>query len=128
MFGEDSRIYKLFVSHANNEDEYYKFLEKLDASYEFEWEDYGNPSENLDEELYNQIKPVDVVIILSGLFYGHKKEIKKQIKIALELKKLIVVIRPYGMEDIPPFIEKVANDIVGWNTPCIVDTIKEISS
>jgi len=35
------------------------------------------------------------------------------------------VIRPYGMENIPYQLEEIADEVVGWNTPCIVDAIKD---
>jgi hypothetical protein len=29
------------------------------------------------------------------------------------------------MENVPSNLEKIATEVVGWNTPCIVDSIKE---
>ena len=41
-----------------------------------------------------QIEPVDVVVILSGLYSRNRNTIQVQIDVARELEKPIVVIRP----------------------------------
>lgn len=126
MFDEDEKIYKLFISHLDKEDEEYNlFRDKLKASYDFNWTDGAVLDKNSIDDLTEQIKQVDVVIILSGLFSKEAKLISQQLDVALKLKKPIVVIRPYGLENVPSNLEKIAAEVVGWNTPCIVDSIKE---
>ena len=66
-----------------------------------------------------------MVVILSGLYSKDKNLIQQEIDIAVEFKKPIVIIRPYGMENVPGNIEEVASEVVGWNTPCIVDAIRD---
>ncbi len=126
MFNDDSKIYKLFVIHLNdNDDEYKLFISKLDASYDFEWKDYAVNIESIHIKLIEQMKLADIIIILSGLYIKNKRLLQKQIDVAVELEKSIVVIRPYGMENVPSNLEDIATEVVGWNTPCIVDSIKE---
>ena len=126
MINDDSKIYKLFIIHLNEDDDEYKlFLSKLDASYDFEWKDYAFQSENLHMEFEEQMELVDVIIILSGLYIKNRKLIKKQIDVAVKLRKPIIVVRPYGLENVPSALEQIANEVVGWNTPCIVDSIQE---
>ena len=128
MLEEENRTYKLFISHLEgDDDEYNLFLDKLSASYDFEWEDCAVQGEIQSDELLKQMEPADVVVILSGLYSKDQELIQRQIDAALELKKPIVVIRPYGMENIPPTLEEIASEVVGWNTPCIVDAILESS-
>jgi hypothetical protein len=128
MLEEEIRIYKLFISHLDGDDEEYKiFLDKLSASYDFEYEDCAVQGEIQNDELLKQMEPVDVVVILSGLYSKDRELIQRQIDTALGLKKPIVIIRPYGMENIPPNLEEIAREVVGWNTPCIVDAILESS-
>jgi hypothetical protein len=128
MFEEEEIVYKLFISHINEyNDEYNLFLEKLSASYDFSWEDYAVKEKSSAEELERQVKPVDVVIILSGLCSKNRDLILRQLDAAQKLNKPVVVIRPYGMENIPSRLEKIASGVVGWNTPCIVDAIRENS-
>lgn len=126
MFDEDSKVYKLYISHINQDDEEYRFfLSKLNASYDFQWADSAVQGKILPKEITNQMEDVDLVIILSGLCSKNKKLLTLQLDIALKLEKPIVVIRPYGMENIPYQLEEIADEVVGWNTPCIVDAIKD---
>ena len=128
MFESESKVYNIFISHiGQNEDEYDTFTQKLSAAYDFKFRNYGilEKDKTTEKELQEQIKPVGVVIVLSGLYNKYKTVIKKQIDIANRLNKPILVIRPYGMEDVPSELEKIAADVVGWNAPCIVDAIVE---
>ena len=125
MFNDDSKIYKLFISHLNDDDEYTLFISKLDTSYDFEWKDYAVNNEMNHMKLAEQMKLADVIIILSGLYIKNRKLLQKEIDVAIELEKPIVVVRPYGMENVPSNLEKIATEVVGWNTHCIVDSIKE---
>ena len=125
MINDDSKIYKLFIIHLNDDDEYTLFISKLDTSYDFEWKDYAVNNEMNHMKLAEQMKLADVIIILSGLYIKNRKLLQKEIDVAIELEKPIVVVRPYGMENVPSNLEKIATEVVGWNTPCIVDSIKE---
>ncbi len=126
MFESELKVYKIFISHiGENEDEYSLFIEKLHATYDFEFKNYGILDRITEKDLEEQIKPVGIVIILSGLYNKYQNIIKKQIDIAKELDKPIILIRPFGMEDVPFELEEIAIDIVGWNAPCIIDAIEE---
>jgi hypothetical protein len=128
MFESESKRYNIFISHiGRNEDEYDTFTEKLSKAYDFEFKNYGvlETDKTTEKEFQEQIEPVGIVIILSGLYNKYKSVMKRQIDIATRLNKSIIVIRPYGMEDVPSELEDIAADIVGWNAPCIVDAIVE---
>lgn len=126
MFESELKVYKIFISHiGENEDEYSLFIEKLHATHDFEFKNYGILDRITEKDLQEQIKPVGIVIILSGLYNKYKNIIKKQIDIAKELDKPIILIRPFGMEDVPFELEEIAIDIVGWNAPCIIGAIEE---
>ena len=119
-------IYKIFISHiGEDEEEYSTFIQKLSSAHDFEYENCGILEDMSDKGLEGQIKPVGVVIILSGLYNKYKSIIKKQLDISRDLDKPVIVIRPYGMEDVPSELEEIAEDIVGWNAACIVDSIEE---
>ena len=124
MWEEESRVYKIYISHIKDFKEYNLFLEKLKAANEFKWINLAKPGDG-NENLELQIKDVDVVIILSGQYSKNPSSLEKQIKIAQNFKKPLIAVRPYGMENVPTFIENLAQDIVGWNTPCIIEVIKE---
>jgi hypothetical protein len=126
LFEEESRTYNIFISHIDKEeDEYSIFIQKLSSAHDFEYNDYGVLEKISENELQEQIEPARVVMILSGLYNKYKSLIKKQIDIARKFNKPIIVIRPYGMEDVPSELEEIAEDIVGWNAPCIIDSIEE---
>ena len=125
-FEEDLPEYQLFISHnGEGDEEYLTFIQKLIEARDFEWKDWGVPGENKQEELLQQIEPTDIVIILTGLYTKHPDLIKKQVDIAQKLGKPLVLIRPYGLEDVPEELEKIASGVVGWNKVCIVERIQE---
>ena len=125
MLDEQSRVYKVFISNIEQDNEEYDlFIEKLSASPDFKWDDYAIRGKFLPEELKVQIEPVEVVIILSDHYSKNTKLIKSQIDTAIFLKKPIVVLRPYGMEVVPFNLEEIATEVIGWNTFCIIDSIR----
>ncbi|MDI6724078.1 MAG: TIR domain-containing protein [Methanobacterium sp.] len=128
MFELESKKYNIFISHTGRkEEEYSRFEEKLISAHDFEFDNYSTPEEDktTDESLEKQINPVGVVIILSGLYNKYKNIIQRQIDIAVKTNKPIILIRPFGMENVPSELEEIAEDVVGWNAPCIVDAIEE---
>jgi hypothetical protein len=36
-----------------------------------------------------------------------------------------VLVRPFGVEEVPEILEENAATIVGWNANCIIDSIKD---
>lgn len=126
MFEDDLKEYQLFISHnGEGDEEYLTFIRKLIEAPDFQWQDHGLPGENSKDELQQQIEPADVVIILTGLYSKHHDLICDQVDIARKLNKSIVLIRPYGLEEVPSELEEIAVDVVGWNRVCIVKTIQE---
>jgi len=126
VFELESKKYSIFISHTGkNEEEYSTFLNKLASAHDFEFDNHSLLEEITEESLEKQITPVDIVIILSGLYNKYKKIIQRQIDVAMRLNKPIILIRPFGMENVPPELEEIADDIIGWNTPCIVNAIEE---
>ncbi|MGZ7115925.1 MAG: TIR domain-containing protein [Methanobacterium sp.] len=126
LFEEESRTYNIFISHiGKQEEEYSIFIQKLSSASDFRYNNLGILDKINQNELQEQIKTAEIVIILSGLYNKYKSIIKKQMDIARKLDKPIIVIRPYGMENVPLELEEVAADVIGWNTPCIVDSIEE---
>jgi len=128
MFESESKVYNVFISHiGQNEEEYDIFIQKLSAAHDFEFKNHGIIEKDKagGKELEEQIMLAGIVIILSGLYNKYKTIIKNQIGIAERLGKSIIIIRPYGMENVPSELEAIAADVVGWNAPCIVDAIVE---
>ena len=125
LFEDELKMYNLFITHIDkDEDEYSIFIQKLSGT--LEYQNLGTLEKINENDLMEQINPVEVVIVLSGLYNKYKSIIKKQVDIAVKLDKPIIVIRPYGMENVPEELDEIATDIVGWNAPCIAESIEDI--
>lgn len=117
---EENNTWKLFISYPKECDDYNTFMSRLSSATEaFQWTDVTDTSDNFAEA----IDTCDALIVLSGLWDDDKELINKHIHYAQTFKKAIIIIRPYGAEEIPPELQEVATKVVGWNTACIVDAI-----
>lgn len=122
LFPEDNDTnWKLFISYPKDCEDYNTFMSRLESATEaFKWEDITDISENNYAE---SIADCDALIVLSGLWDDNKDLINEHIRYAQAFDKVIVIIRPYGAEEIPDELKDVATKVVGWNTACIVDAI-----
>lgn len=131
------KTYDLFISHSwDYNSEYYSLVENLEQHSNFYFRNYSVPEHDaldtktntqLEEALYRQIKPVNVVIVLAGMYVNHRKWIQKEIEIAQYSNKPIIAIRPRGAERMPQELSDIANVIVNWNTDSIVEAIRNYS-
>lgn len=133
--------YRIFISHAwKYHEDYERLVKMLNNAPYFKWKNFSVPKHDplidpeeeagkkkLIEELKNQIRPVHVVIIISGMYVAYRYWIQKEIDIALEFSKPIVGIKPWGQEKVPQIVQKVSCRIVGWNTKSIIDAIRDCS-
>jgi len=127
-------MYNIFISHAwTYNDDYYRLENMLNEAPYFNWRNYSVPKHDsldtatnaeLEDALKRQIRPTNIVIILSGMYVAYRKWIQKEIDIALEMNKPIIGIRPLGQERVPEEIQNAAKEIVGWNTSSIVEAIR----
>lgn len=126
MFEEkNDKIYNLIISKGIDEkDEYTQFLEKIYSKTEFLWKESVSASyKTATPEFYEK---VDVVIILAGLYDKNKEKIDDIVEGSLKNNKPILLVRPYGVEEVPENLEEIATAIVGWNANCILADIKNI--
>jgi len=131
---EMSKIYRIFVSHAwTYAEEYNRFLRLLDEAPSFYYRNYSVPEHNplprrqLEQALYDQIKPTNIVIILAGMYVTYSDWIQREIDIALEMDKPILGIVPWGSIRVPAAVQDAADDIVSWSTSSIISAIRELS-
>ena len=125
------------MSHAwEYHDEYVRLIRLLDSARYFKYQNYSVPrydplhartKTQLVKELYDQIKPTHIVIILAGMYVNYREWILKEIEIALELGKPIIGIKPWGRQRVPKIVQNVADEVVGWNTESIVNAIRRNS-
>ena len=129
--------YRLFISHAwEYNDDYYRLIGMLNAAPNFIYANYSVPEHDpvdannktkLEEELRQQIRPVEVVIILGGMYVAYSDWIQFEIDFATSLSKPILGIRPWGAQVMPTAVQNAADKIVGWNTSTIVAAIRELA-
>ena len=131
------KTYDLFISHAwTFNAEYERLVKMLNAAPNFKWRNYSvtkqdpldvNNDTKLTEALKRQIRPVNCVLILAGMYVNHRKWIKKEITIAQDLNKPIVGIKPWGQQRTPTEVQDAAEIMVRWNTDSIVKAIRAYS-
>lgn len=129
--------YRLFISHAwNYSDKYDRAVRFINDASNFRWTNYSVPIDkkfermsrsNLEEELRQQIRPVQCVVVLAGMYAAHSDWIQFEIDFARYLKKPILGIVPWGAQRTPIFVSLAANKMVKWNSSSIVDGIREIT-
>ena len=128
------KTYDLFISHAwTYDDEYYRLIRFLDRARWFKYRNYSVPQHDpldanntsrLAAALDRQIRPVNVVLIISGMYVNYRDWIQYEIKVAQGYAKPIVGIRPWGSQRVPTGVQSAATKVVGWNTDSIVDAVR----
>lgn len=126
--------YRLFISHAwKYSDGYARVKAFLGAANNFAHTDYSVPESKafvgmdraqLQEQLRNQIRPVQCVLIVSGMYVAHSDWIQFEIDFAKSLGKPIVGIVPWGAERTPLAVTVAANEMVSWQTSSIISAIR----
>ncbi len=135
------KTYDLFISHSwAYGDAYDKLVNFFDSASNFSYRNYSVPKDDpihsagTDAQLYDAIKrkiaPVNIVIIMAGVYSTHSKWINKEIAIAktdFTYPKPILAIAPWGAQKISQVVANAANDIAGWNTSSIVGAIRNLA-
>lgn len=129
--------YRLFISHAWRYSEGYdRAIRFLNDANNFIWTNYSVPEARafegltragLQEQLRNQIRPVQCVVILAGMYVAHSDWIQFEIDFATQLRKPILGIVPYRSQRIPSAVSQAANRMVNWNSTSIVAGIRAIT-
>ena len=120
---KDDKIYNLIISNGiDRNNEYGQFTEKLFSKVDFLWKESISGDFSLaGEEFY---KKIDRIILLAGLYKDNKELFESLLKASESYDIPIILVRPYGLEEVPVNLEEKAAMIVGWNANCIVDAIK----
>lgn len=126
--------YRLFISHAwRYSDGYQRVNDFLLGAPNFIYRNYSVPEDKafegmsraqLQEQLRAQIRPAQVVIVVSGMYVAHSDWIQFEIDFANSLNKPIVGLVPWGAERLPSAVTNAATEMVGWNTSSIVSAIR----
>lgn len=136
MFEEemDLKTYQLFITQVSEtSEEYERFIGRLDDAYDFNYENHSDnvlsgksDKEELKNEVDDPVNRAEMVIILSGLYPTYKNMIMAVLELAQALEKPVLLIRPYGMEDVPAELEEASKGVIGWSASCIAGAIKGI--
>lgn len=129
--------YRVFMSHAwRYHDAYDRLVSFLDDAPNFIYANYSVPIDKkfddmtnaeLKDELRDQIRPTECVVVLAGLYVSYSEWIQFEIDYAKASMKPIVGVQPWGSTRTPAAVANAANIIVGWNTSSIVDAIRRYS-
>lgn len=128
--------YRLFISHAwRYSERYRRVIEFLDAANNFSYTNYSVSEDKafdrmnvnqLKEELRQQIRPAQVVVVVGGMYIAHSDWIQFEIDFAKSLGKPILGIRPRGALVMPKAVSEAADEIVNWNTASMVGAIRRL--
>lgn len=128
---------RLFISHSWSYSERYNAMVSLlnNRSY-FSFTNYSVPetqafgpmaSYKMKEELRDQIRPVNCVIIIGGMWANHSDWIKFEMDFAQSLNKPILGVRPRGAQMMPLAVANASNQVVYWTADSIVAGIRAIT-
>ena len=126
--------YRVFVTHAFQDDEDYQrvfeYLESRDNFFYLNSSDIGKAPPSADpeavkEELRNQMKPAEVVIMPVAVFDAHPDLVAFQLDVAEAFGKPIIGVQSFGdtvaiRKDV---IDRCA-DFIEWNERTMIEAIK----
>ena len=128
--------YRVFVTHVFEENEdYRRVFEYLESRDNFYYSSSSNPEamprgggmEAIKEELRNQMKPAEVVIMPVAMFDENPDLMRFQIDAAKAFKKPVLGIKSFGETvSIKKEVLDCCDNIIDWNDRSITDGIKQL--
>lgn len=127
--------YRIYISHGWDwKEEYYRLADLLDKAPFFRWTNCSIPEydplrnskneKKIKQELDSHIKPVNLVIVLSGMYNAHSSWMQKEIDTAIKHNRPIIGVVPLGGHRIPAPVQEAVLETVDWNARSIVDAIR----
>jgi hypothetical protein len=135
------KTYDIFICHAwKYGSAYERLINLLDNALLFKYRNYSRPEDRpladpasplgrraLNEAIRRQIRPVNCVLVISGMYLNHSEWMQTEIDLALEHGKPIIGIKPWGNTLVPQSVQNAADVMVAWQTSSIVDAIRAYS-
>lgn len=123
---------RIFVSHSWKHNKDYNNLIKGFEKQGFNYYNHSisfDKAEDLksDKEIENKIKNqllYSRCLLVLGGSYSNKYWIKKEVEIAKSLGKKVIAVRPWNTNSIPKYLEKTADEVIGFNSKAIIEKIK----
>jgi hypothetical protein len=81
----------------------------------------------MEEELRGQIRPVNCVIIIGGMWANHSAWIRFEMEFANSINKPVLGVRPRGAQAMPVAVAQASDLVVNWNSDSIVAGIRQIT-
>lgn len=137
------KTYDIFISHAwRYGTEYNRLTKLLDYTNNFYYRNYSAPKDkplhNLDSSdvhtkdqikyaIVRKISPVNIVLVISGMYYNYREWMQYEIDVAKMFNKPIIALKPYGASFIPKEVDDKADTVVNWSTASIISAIRQYS-
>ncbi len=128
--------HKLFISHAwKYSDRYKRAVQFLNEASNFSWSNFSVPEDDayprmsdveLTEAMRRQIRPVQCVVIVSGMYVNNSNWIQFEMDFAQSLGKPILGIKRWGEQRTPQSVINCADEMVSWNSASIVAAIRRL--
>jgi hypothetical protein len=128
---------RLFISHSwTYSERYTSMISLLENRPNFNWTNYSVPvakafegmtHAQLKEQLKAQIRPVNCVIVIGGMWTSYSDWIQEEINFAVSIGKPILGVRPRSAKVMPTAVTTIATKLVNWNSDSIVAGIREIA-
>lgn len=135
--GTPSMTKRLFISHSwSYSERYISMVNLLDNRPYFNWTNYSVPTtkafgplkqQTMKEEIRQQIRPVNCVIIIAGMWTSYSDWIQFEMEFASQIGKPILGVRPRGAQRMPTAVVSKADRVVNWTSDSIVAGIRAIS-
>lgn len=128
---------RLFISHSwSYSERYLAMVNLLNNRPYFDFTNYSVPETKafgpmansaMKEQLRNQIRPVNCVIIIGGMWTNHSDWIQFEMDFAQSIGKPILGVRPRSARVMPLAVVAAATQVVNWNAESIISGIRAIS-
>ncbi len=125
---------QMFVSHVFSEsDDYLRLFEYLESVDNFFYTNWSKPEnvptgspEDFKNELLEQIKPAEVMVVLGSLYERKREWVSYQIEVAKARSMPIVCVNAFGATIVlsTSLVEQ-CDAVVDWNAREIVDAIRQ---
>jgi len=123
--------FRLFITHTWEESEdYVRFFDYISEIESFFYTNLSEPDkfpgssiESIQSEFNRQMKPSELVVVLSSAYVKDANLVQYQLDLARALAKPVIAVEPFGPEPMLKPLKDRAEQVVPWYNRAIVDAI-----
>lgn len=125
---------RVFVCHTfSDHPDYHRVFEYLESSANFYYINCSAPQnapssggkEAIKDELRNQIKPAEVVIVPGAMYSDSREWITYQMDVAQAFELPLIALQPFGgVLKLAEEVASRADEVIDWNERSMVDAIR----